>query len=1128
MDGQNVTVRGVVSGDFQDGDADSQNELGGFFLQEENADFDSESSDGVFVFDGSTPATDVNVGDRVNVGGTVNEYFGETQITATHVEVTAAGAGVIPETEVNLPVNATLTNTDGALVADLEQYEGMLVRFPQTLTVTDLFGLERYGEILLSQGGRLTQYTNDNAPDVAGYAAHQDQIAARSIMLDDGLLTQNPDPIRYLNPAISATPDYSVRTGDTITGLTGTIRFSRGSSNSGTETYRLVPTVNPELVSVNVRPTPGPNVLRKIENSNPLRPGGDRYLQTTIIKNGTVNRRSERSLLGTNISDVQMTPLGVIDGEDQYAADNDWWYAFRMRMDRVDDTINGHYVQWHNEKNGPPDLGPPMALTGHADWLKIRLEANADAGGSDVSSPILVSNPEGTNRKYIFQIRWDTRSNAQGGAGLIKLYLDNDPTPVWTWNGQTAHPGPLHTAGRAPSFVWGLYKSLYGSQGVNGSTNIQSYDDFIEIEDDGAVQNMRASIAALMDSGVEPISPLMHWDNSTEVLGDLGEISGTMRTHKENSASLVRAEDMNPLRFGGGRYLQTTIVKNGTDTHRSERHPIGTYIADITMSSLGGGQYASTNDWWYAFRMRIDRVDDDVYGIYAQWHDQTGTTFAPIWLEGRGSLMRIVMTQNRDNGGSHIYSPALFTNIERTNKKYIFRIRWDTRSNAEGGSGLLELYLDNDATPVWTWHGQTAHDAPSTTGRAPNFKYGLYKSLFSQQGTAGDTNIQSYDDFIEAEADRPVADMRASIAALMDNVQAEPITPLMNWDHNSEALGDAGAVTGIWKISTDDNAPNVGGTLKVASFNVLNYFTTIDTGQSICGPTGNSECRGADSQEEFDRQHRKIINALLLLDADIVGLMELENNASASLQRLVADLNTVAGAGTYAFVDTGTIGSGAIRVGFLYKPASVSTTGAFAVLTSNVDQRFDDSRNRPVLVQSFAQNSNGAVFTVAVNHLMSKGSNCNSGGDPDLNDGQGSCNVTRSDAAAALADWLATDPTSSGDPDILIIGDLNAYLQEDPITILEDAGFNNLVETFLGSDSYSFLFAGEAGALDHALGSQSLLVQVAGVMDWHINADEPAALDYNLDFGRNPGIFDGSTPYRASDHDPLIIGLDLN
>ena len=160
--------------------------------------------------------------------------------------------------------------------------------------------------------------------------------------------------------------------------------------------------------------------------------------------------------------------------------------------------------------------------------------------------------------------------------------------------------------------------------------------------------------------------------------------------------------------------------------------------------------------------------------------------------------------------------------------------------------------------------------------------------------------------------------------------------------------------------------------------------------------------------------------------------------------------------------------------------------------------------------------------------MKSKGSDCNNNGDPDLADGQGNCNQTRSNAAAALADWLGVDPTGSGDPDFLIIGDLNAYLAEDPLTALKNAGFVNLVEVASGEDAYSYAFNAQFGALDHALATASLVPQVVATMEWHINADEPPVLDYNLEFGRDPSLFDADSPYRVSDHDPIIVGIDLN
>ena len=157
LNGQEVTVEGVVTGDFQEGDADTARNLGGFYIQN-IPDADFATSDGVFIFDGNSPATDVDVGDAVRVTGTVNEYFGETQINASAVSV--LGAGAIQAVPINLPVAATTTNSDGELIADLERYEGMLITFPQTLTVSQLRNLERFGEILLSEGGRQYSFTS--------------------------------------------------------------------------------------------------------------------------------------------------------------------------------------------------------------------------------------------------------------------------------------------------------------------------------------------------------------------------------------------------------------------------------------------------------------------------------------------------------------------------------------------------------------------------------------------------------------------------------------------------------------------------------------------------------------------------------------------------------------------------------------------------------------------------------------------------------------------------------------------------------------------------------------------------------------------------------------------------------
>ncbi len=321
-------------------------------------------------------------------------------------------------------------------------------------------------------------------------------------------------------------------------------------------------------------------------------------------------------------------------------------------------------------------------------------------------------------------------------------------------------------------------------------------------------------------------------------------------------------------------------------------------------------------------------------------------------------------------------------------------------------------------------------------------------------------------------------------------------------------------------------APEVGGSLKVAAFNVLNYFTTLDGQGPICGPAASLDCRGADNAGEFQRQRDKIIAALAKLDAAVVGLVELENNAAA-IADLVAGLNAQLGAGRYAAVESGAAGADAIRVGFIYQPAQVSLRGEPALLDSGFDSDFLDDRNRPALAQTFADNK-GGVFTAVVNHLKSKGSACDDIGDADLGDGQGNCNGTRSDAAAVLANWLAGDPTGSGDADFLILGDLNAYDREDPISALLAAGYQDQLARFGGEFVYSYVFDGQFGYLDHALANAALAAQVSGAATWHINADEPDILDYDTSFKKPAqAALYAADEFRSSDHDPVVVGLTL-
>jgi predicted extracellular nuclease len=332
-------------------------------------------------------------------------------------------------------------------------------------------------------------------------------------------------------------------------------------------------------------------------------------------------------------------------------------------------------------------------------------------------------------------------------------------------------------------------------------------------------------------------------------------------------------------------------------------------------------------------------------------------------------------------------------------------------------------------------------------------------------------------------------------------------------------------------------APARAASLRVATMNVLNFFNTFGPAACTLGVGGSATgCRGANDGVEFARQWPKTVAAILGSDADIVGVVEIENDGygqTSALQFLIDRLNAATSPGTYAFIDadqgTGQVnalGTDAIKVGILYKPARVITVGQTAALNTvefvNAGDNFP--RNRPALAQAFEEFGTGARFVYVVNHFKSKGSACNA---PDANDGQGNCNAVRVSAASQLSAWLAADPTGTGDPDVLIAGDLNAYRREDPIVILEQTGYQNLVPQSGGGPSY--VFQGQWGSLDHALASTTLRPQIARAWEWAINADEPIALDYNVEERAAALLPSLCAPneFRMADHNPVLVDLAL-
>lgn len=336
------------------------------------------------------------------------------------------------------------------------------------------------------------------------------------------------------------------------------------------------------------------------------------------------------------------------------------------------------------------------------------------------------------------------------------------------------------------------------------------------------------------------------------------------------------------------------------------------------------------------------------------------------------------------------------------------------------------------------------------------------------------------------------------------------------------------------RTNVREAAPTVApGNVRVASANVLNFFTTFTNGGDADGRTGQgctignttraSNCRGADNMAEYVRQRDKIVNELKAMDADAVGLMEIQNNGDTAVTYLVNALNAATAPGTYAVVPKpAATGTDAIRVAMIYKPAKLSLAGG--ALSDN-----DSINNRPPMAQTFKVNSNGAKFSLVVNHLKSKGS-CGGGtGNTDSGDGQGCWNATRVLQAQRLVDvFIPQVVQAAGDARVLAVGDFNSYGHEDPIAYMTGKGMVNELERFVrgsGNIPYSYVFDGMAGYLDHALASSALDAQVAGVTEWHNNADEPEAIDYNIgDTADDPYV---NNAYRASDHDPVVVSLNL-
>ncbi|NUT71889.1 ExeM/NucH family extracellular endonuclease [Pseudarthrobacter sp. C4D7] len=337
----------------------------------------------------------------------------------------------------------------------------------------------------------------------------------------------------------------------------------------------------------------------------------------------------------------------------------------------------------------------------------------------------------------------------------------------------------------------------------------------------------------------------------------------------------------------------------------------------------------------------------------------------------------------------------------------------------------------------------------------------------------------------------------------------------------------------------------VGGNVKIASFNVLNYFPT--TGDTLSGCTfyedragnpitvrGGCDARGAANAENFKRQQDKIVSAITKTGADVVTLMEIENSAQFgknrddALAKLVEALN-IPTPGVWDYVRTPANApplsdEDMIRTAFIFKKAAAEPVGESVIHNDTV--AFANARKPLAQVFKPVGASDDKKFIAIANHFKSKGSAAT----PDDTDkGQGNSNLARTAQATSLLDFATSLQQAKGTDKVFLIGDFNSYGKEDPINVLTGAGYVNQddkAKNTDGSAKHSYLFGGLVGSLDHILASPAANAVVTGADIWNINSVESVALEYSR-YNNNVTDYYAPNQFRASDHDPVVVGLDL-
>lgn len=365
----------------------------------------------------------------------------------------------------------------------------------------------------------------------------------------------------------------------------------------------------------------------------------------------------------------------------------------------------------------------------------------------------------------------------------------------------------------------------------------------------------------------------------------------------------------------------------------------------------------------------------------------------------------------------------------------------------------------------------------------------------------------------------------------------DPVIVDYRYQWNFQPTGQVvGATSEFDPIASENDreydVPEVGGNVQIGAFNVLNYFEDLGRDEPGCAyyadkdgnpvATDYCEVRGAWSEQAYLDQQAKLVTAINGTDAEVLALMEIENAAAlsykdrprdAALADLVEALNAAAGEERWAYAPSPTVtppNEDVIRTAFIYDPEAVQLLGPSLI---QLDDAFANARYP--LAQKFKATQSGKPFVAVSNHFKSKGSGEDDG------TGQGLSNPSRIAQAEALTAWTEE---MFADEAVFLMGDFNAYSMEDPVRLIEDAGYVNLAKASEPM-SATYQFSGRLGSLDHVFANEQAQRLVTGAAVWDINGDESIAFQYSR---RNYNVVDFFAPdqFASSDHDPVIVGLD--